>query len=37
MSTTLPEDIQLQMFRSIKGLEEVVMVRPGYGVEVRVH
>lgn len=35
MSVTLPEDVQERVMRSIKGLEEVTMVRPGYGVEVR--
>lgn len=32
-STSLPEDIQFEALRKIKGLEEVEMVRPGYAVE----
>ncbi len=32
-STSLPADIQLEALHSIKGLEEVEMVRPGYAVE----
>ena len=32
-SSSLPEEIQFEALRSIKGLEEVVMVRPGYAVE----
>jgi tRNA uridine 5-carboxymethylaminomethyl modification enzyme len=35
LSVTLPEDVQLQVLRSIPGLEDVAMVRAGYGVEVR--
>jgi tRNA uridine 5-carboxymethylaminomethyl modification enzyme len=31
--TSLPADIQLKMLRSIEGLEEVEIVRPGYGIE----
>nr|HID59876.1 tRNA uridine-5-carboxymethylaminomethyl(34) synthesis enzyme MnmG [Desulfobacterales bacterium] len=31
--TSLPVDIQLKMLRSIKGLEEVEIVRPGYAIE----
>ncbi len=31
--TSLPLDVQTRMLRSIKGLEEVEMVRPGYAIE----
>mmetsp|Transcript_17826 Transcript_17826/g.44026 ORF Transcript_17826/g.44026 Transcript_17826/m.44026 type:complete len:759 (-) Transcript_17826:602-2878(-) len=33
MSGPYPEDIQLKILRSMKGLEEVDIVRPGYDVE----
>lgn len=33
MSTSLPEEVQLAFLRSLPGLEEVVMLRPGYAVE----
>ncbi|CAG8653647.1 15826_t:CDS:10, partial [Cetraspora pellucida] len=33
ISTTLPEHNQYQMLRTIQGLENVKMMRPGYGVE----
>ena len=33
MSMSLPPDIQLQILRCIRGLENVEMVRPAYGVE----
>lgn len=33
LSTSLPLDIQLQMVRSIKGLEKVEIMRPGYAIE----
>lgn len=33
LSTSLPIDVQLAMLRSIKGLENVEMIRPGYGIE----
>jgi len=32
-STSLPEDIQLEAVRAIKGLENTDMIRPGYAVE----
>lgn len=32
-STSLPEEIQLEGLRSIRGLEQVNMLRPGYAVE----
>lgn len=33
LSVTIPADEQYSMLRTIKGLENVEMVRPGYGVE----
>jgi tRNA uridine 5-carboxymethylaminomethyl modification enzyme len=33
ISTSLPLDIQIRMLRSIDGLEEVEIIRPGYAVE----
>jgi len=33
ISTSLPEDIQLDYVRSIKGLEDVTIVQPGYAIE----
>jgi tRNA uridine 5-carboxymethylaminomethyl modification enzyme len=33
ISTSLPEDVQLAMLRSMDGLERVEMVMPGYAVE----
>ena len=32
-STSLPEDVQKEALRSIKGLEEVEFIRPGYAIE----
>src|SRR5699024_4515730 len=33
LSTSLPEEIQCDLLRSIPGLEEVQMMRPGYAIE----
>lgn len=33
MSTSLPPDVQLQFFRTMVGLENVEMMRPGYAIE----
>ncbi|TES91751.1 MAG: tRNA uridine-5-carboxymethylaminomethyl(34) synthesis enzyme MnmG [Candidatus Cloacimonadota bacterium] len=33
LSTSLPEDVQQELLRTIKGLENVKIVRPGYGIE----
>ncbi|WNF37150.1 tRNA uridine-5-carboxymethylaminomethyl(34) synthesis enzyme MnmG [Bacillaceae bacterium IKA-2] len=32
-STSLPEEVQLKMLKTIKGLENVKMMRPGYAIE----
>lgn len=33
MSTSLPEEVQVQMYRSMIGLENVKIMRPGYAIE----
>jgi tRNA uridine 5-carboxymethylaminomethyl modification enzyme len=33
MSTSLPFDVQIKMTHSIPGLEQAVILRPGYGIE----
>ncbi len=33
LSTSLPEDVQLEFLRTIEGLENVEIIRPGYAVE----
>lgn len=33
VSTSLPEEVQWKFLRSIKGLEEVELMRPGYAIE----
>ncbi|MCM3762792.1 tRNA uridine-5-carboxymethylaminomethyl(34) synthesis enzyme MnmG [Alkalihalobacillus oceani] len=33
LSTSLPEDVQLNILKSIPGLQEVRMMRPGYAIE----
>lgn len=33
MSTSLPEEIQWQMYRSIPGLENVILLKPAYAIE----
>ncbi|MBK8173938.1 MAG: tRNA uridine-5-carboxymethylaminomethyl(34) synthesis enzyme MnmG [Rhodospirillales bacterium] len=33
ISTSLPEDVQWQLVRSIRGLEGVEIIRPGYAIE----
>ncbi len=32
-STSLPEDVQLEMYRSVKGLEKAELMRPAYAIE----
>lgn len=33
MSTSLPEEVQIEMYRTIKGLENVKIMRPAYAIE----
>lgn len=33
MSTSLPEDVQVEFYRSIEGLEDLKITRPGYAIE----
>jgi len=33
LSTSLPEDVQIALLRTVKGLEEVEILRPGYAIE----
>ena len=33
LSTSLPEDVQVEMYRTIEGLENVVIMRPAYAIE----
>jgi tRNA uridine 5-carboxymethylaminomethyl modification enzyme len=33
LSTSLPPDVQLTMLRTVRGLEQVEMTRPGYAIE----
>lgn len=33
MSSGLPEEVQLEMLRTIRGMEKVEITRPGYGIE----
>lgn len=32
-STSMPEDVQLEMYRSVEGLENVEIMRPAYAIE----
>lgn len=33
LSTSLPEDVQIEMIRTVKGMENAKLVRPGYAIE----
>ncbi|MFZ5823772.1 MAG: tRNA uridine-5-carboxymethylaminomethyl(34) synthesis enzyme MnmG [Bacillota bacterium] len=33
LSTSLPEEVQIEVVRSIKGMEEAELLRPGYAIE----
>ena len=33
MSSSLPEEVQLKFYRTIKGLENCVIMRPAYAIE----
>ncbi len=33
MSTSLPEDVQIEMYRTLPGLENVEFTRPAYAIE----
>ena len=33
MSSSLPEDVQIEMYRTIAGLEHVEFTRPAYAIE----
>ncbi|MEJ8547353.1 tRNA uridine-5-carboxymethylaminomethyl(34) synthesis enzyme MnmG [Brevibacillus borstelensis] len=33
LSTSMPEEVQIQMLRSLSGMENVRMMRPGYAIE----
>lgn len=33
LSTSLPEDVQIKMYRSVPGMERVEIMRPGYAIE----